>query len=95
MRVLMRPQRFLLWQRRNNTVAPFNETVQQVFARVSALRDSLDGPQGHNFLLSCLLLDCCVLHLVCPCHAANCVGLERSCMSCMQGHNIYDALRLM
>ena len=38
-------QRFLLWERRNNTVMPFNETVQQVFARVSALRDSLDGPQ--------------------------------------------------
>ena len=27
------------------TVQPFGETVQQVFARVSALRDSLDGPQ--------------------------------------------------
>ncbi|EIE26936.1 hypothetical protein COCSUDRAFT_59434 [Coccomyxa subellipsoidea C-169] len=37
-------QRMLLWQRRNNTVYPFNETVQQVFARISALRDSLDGP---------------------------------------------------
>ncbi|EIE26937.1 hypothetical protein COCSUDRAFT_59435 [Coccomyxa subellipsoidea C-169] len=38
-------QRVLLWQRRNNIVRPFNETVQQVFARISALRDSLDGPQ--------------------------------------------------
>ena len=38
-------QRMLLWQMRNYTVEPFNETVQQVFARVSALRDSLDGPQ--------------------------------------------------
>ncbi|BDA43081.1 Desiccation-related protein PCC13-62 [Coccomyxa sp. Obi] len=38
-------QRMLLWQIRNNTVYPFNETVQQVFARISALRDSLDGPQ--------------------------------------------------
>ncbi|CAL5223508.1 g6035 [Coccomyxa viridis] len=38
-------QRFLLWERRNNTVMPFKETVQQVFARISALRDSLDGPQ--------------------------------------------------
>ena len=26
-------------------MAPFNETVQQVFARISALRDALDGPQ--------------------------------------------------
>ena len=38
-------QRFLLWERRNNTVMPFGETVQQVWARISALRDSLDGPQ--------------------------------------------------
>lgn len=38
-------QRMLLWQMHNYTVEPFNETVQQVFARVSALRDSLDGPQ--------------------------------------------------
>lgn len=38
-------QRMLLWQMRNYTVEPFGETVQQVFARVSALRDSLDGPQ--------------------------------------------------
>ena len=38
-------QRFLLWERRNNTVMPFKETVQQVWARISALRDSLDGPQ--------------------------------------------------
>ena len=40
-----RVQRFLLWERRNNTVMPFKETVQQVWARISALRDSLDGPQ--------------------------------------------------
>ena len=37
-------QRILLWERRNNTVAPFGETVQQVYARISALRDRLDGP---------------------------------------------------
>ena len=41
-------QRMLLWQMRNYTVEPFGETVQQVFARVSALRDSLDGPQVGN-----------------------------------------------
>ncbi len=35
----------LLWQFRNNIVAPFGETVEQVFARISSLRDSLDGPQ--------------------------------------------------
>ena len=37
-------QRVLLWERRNNTVEPFGETVQQVYARISALRDRLDGP---------------------------------------------------
>lgn len=38
-------ERMLLWNMRNATVEPFGETVQQVFARISALRDSLDGPQ--------------------------------------------------
>ena len=38
-------ERALLFQMRNYTVEPFNETVQQVFSRISALRDSLDGPQ--------------------------------------------------
>ncbi len=37
----------LLWNARYQIVAPFNETVLQVFARVSAFRDSLDGPQVH------------------------------------------------
>ena len=46
-------QRFLLWERRNNTVMPFNETVQQVFARISALRDSLDGPQVRHARATC------------------------------------------
>lgn len=47
-------QRMLLWQMRNYTVEPFGETVQQVFARVSALRDSLDGPQVRVRSLLCL-----------------------------------------
>ena len=46
--VLARLQRVLLWERRNNNVPPFNETVQQVFSRISALRDSLDGPQVYE-----------------------------------------------
>jgi hypothetical protein len=41
-------QRFLLWQLRNEIVEPFGETAQQVFARVSALRDRLDGPQADD-----------------------------------------------
>jgi hypothetical protein len=39
-------ERFVLWNIRNQTVDPFGETVQQVVARVSALRDELDGPQN-------------------------------------------------
>ncbi|KAK9825652.1 hypothetical protein WJX81_005526 [Elliptochloris bilobata] len=38
-------ERFLLYQLRNSIIQPFGETAEQVFARVSALRDSLDGPQ--------------------------------------------------
>lgn len=38
-------ERMMLWGLRNETIAPFGETTQQVFARISALRDSLDGPQ--------------------------------------------------
>lgn len=52
-------QRMLLWQMRNYTVEPFGETVQQVFARVSALRDSLDGPQVLTSSSACLP-PCCV-----------------------------------
>lgn len=41
----MAVQRFLLFQRRDLNVYPTNETVAQVFARLSAFRDALDGPQ--------------------------------------------------
>ena len=36
-------QRFLLYQLKNEIVQPFGETAQQVFARVSALREGLTG----------------------------------------------------
>ena len=39
------PQRLLLYHMRSTIVQPFNETALRVFARVSALRDSLDGAQ--------------------------------------------------
>ncbi|KAK9838617.1 hypothetical protein WJX84_007046 [Apatococcus fuscideae] len=42
---LLCAQRAFLIARATNIVAPFGETVQQVFARISAVRDSLDGPQ--------------------------------------------------
>lgn len=38
-------ERFLLWQMRYSIVQPFNETAQQVFARISAYRDMMDGAQ--------------------------------------------------
>jgi hypothetical protein len=38
-------ERRILWDLRNEIVAPFGETVQQVVARISATRDQLDGPQ--------------------------------------------------
>ena len=38
-------QRYLLFQLRATIIRPFGETALQVFARISALRDSLDGPQ--------------------------------------------------
>ena len=44
-------QRFLLYQMRNVIVQPFGETAQQVFARVSALREALTGT-GVSLLLS-------------------------------------------
>ena len=50
-------ERTLLWQMRNYTVEPFNETVQQVFSRISDLRDSLDGPQvsyPHTLVRICI-----------------------------------------
>lgn len=37
-------QRRLLWDLRNEMIMPFGETAQQVFARISATRDALDGP---------------------------------------------------
>ena len=38
-------QRYLLFQRREMPLYPTNETVAQVFARLSAYRDLMDGPQ--------------------------------------------------
>ena len=38
-------ERNLLWDRRTSIIEPFGETAQQVFARISAYRDSMDGDQ--------------------------------------------------
>lgn len=38
-------QRSILFDLRDEIVPPTNETVAQVFARISAWRDSMDGPQ--------------------------------------------------
>lgn len=47
-------QRSILFDLKDEIVPPTNETVTQVFARLSAYRDSMDGPQvsagtGHAF----------------------------------------------
>ena len=49
-------ERTLLYQMRNATVEPFGESVQQVFSRISALRDSLDGPQVSYCTSCCVVL---------------------------------------
>ncbi len=36
-------QRFVLWTLRDTIIEPFGETVVQAYARISALRDELDG----------------------------------------------------
>ena len=38
-------QRAFLIARASTVIQPFGETVNQVFARISAVRDALDGPQ--------------------------------------------------
>jgi hypothetical protein len=46
--VVLYSQRKLLWEMKDEIVEPFGETAIQVFARVSALRDRLDGPQADD-----------------------------------------------
>ena len=41
-------ERFLLWQNRDKIVEPFGESAQAVFAKISAYRDSMDGPSIHD-----------------------------------------------
>ena len=41
-------QRGILFDIKDEIVVPTNETVAQVFARISAWRDSMDGPQVHT-----------------------------------------------
>ncbi len=41
----MSMQRSILFDLKDEIVPPTNETVTQVFARLSAYRDSMDGPQ--------------------------------------------------
>ena len=52
-------ERTLLYQMRNATVEPFGESVQQVFSRISALRDSLDGPQVSYCTFCCVICAGC------------------------------------
>lgn len=43
----------MLFDLKDKIIEPFGETAQQVFARISALRDSLDGPQVCFGIHSC------------------------------------------
>ena len=74
-----------MWERRNNTVMPFNETVQQVYARVSALRDSLDGPQVISISCqhTCQLYNFCqpMFHIIGS--TAGPIALRVCCMDAM------------
>ena len=49
-------ERVMLFDLKDKIIEPFGETAQQVFARISAMRDSLDGPQ---VCLPHLMLHCC------------------------------------
>lgn len=46
-------ERVMLFDLKDKIVEPFGETAQQVFARISAMRDSLDGPQVARSKLAC------------------------------------------
>ena len=52
-------ERGLLWDRRDAVIEPFGESAQQVFARVSAYRDSMDGDQVRLLCEGMALSRCC------------------------------------
>ena len=57
-------QRVVLWQRRNNTVEPFNETVQQVGSLLAVRMHVLDaawqlGSCSCTCLVQCCKVQCC------------------------------------
>ena len=54
-------QRVMLFDLKDKIIEPFGETAQQVFARISAMRDSLDGPQVCS-------LDTLLQRHICPCN---------------------------
>lgn len=49
-------ERVMLFDLKDKIIEPFGETAQQVFARISAMRDSLDGPQVQ---IGCTNAPCC------------------------------------
>ena len=54
-------ERVMLFDLKDKIIEPFGETAQQVFARISAMRDSLDGPQVCS-------LDTLLQRHICPCN---------------------------
>ena len=62
-------ERVMLFDLKDKIIEPFGETAQQVFARISALRDSLDGPQVQLDLVAVLhpCIARCFLICICDC----------------------------
>ena len=66
-------ERVMLFDLKDKIIEPFGETAQQVFARISAMRDSLDGPQvcSPHMLLSCCARFLCLCHVFVYCSLAR------------------------
>ena len=60
-------ERVMLFDLKDKIIEPFGETAQQVFARISAMRDSLDGPQV------------CLPHMVVQCCCHNFMSMACVC----------------
>lgn len=81
-------QRSILFDLKDEIVPPTNETVAQVFARLSAYRDSMDGPQvSTQPCLTCV--SCCLMSVLhwntLPKVLLDCIGAARQALSSLAG----------
>ena len=58
-------QRSILYDLKDEIVPPTNETVAQVFARLSAYRDAMDGPQVYLCLLHKCKTSMEIIYILC------------------------------